>query len=198
MTASSLPTRDRRALIVGSVVIALAILAFRGLPAWSHWKAETLATAAHAHHRLAEDRALVDALPETLADLEARLEKLREVRPLLMVGRNPADAAAALADHVEEAARSGRLDVRSLDVRPVDGESDLPQRVSVAMTARGDVTGLGSLLERLEGPPHLLVVRRLLVIPEDVESPREAEERLLIELTVEGLVLPGSFRNGGG
>lgn len=200
MMLSRLPARDRRALTFGVLAISSLWIALRGIPAWTEWREGSRAAAVTAHQRLVEDRALADALPEALNRAEERWAVLRELRPRLMLAPTPPGAATALARVVGEAAEAARLAVESMEVHPFDSVPERPERparVSVEVRATGDIGGLSAFLESLEAPPYFLAIRRLLVVPTDIESPSTEAEWIHIEVLVEGLALSGSPDSGG-
>lgn len=197
MMLRRLPARDRRALTVGVLAISSLWIALRGAPAWTEWREESRAAAVTAHQRLVEDRALADALPEALSRAEERWAVLRELRPRLMLARNPSDAATTLSRVVGEAADAARLAVESMEIHPFDSVPGGSERVSVEVRATGDIGGLAAFLESLEAPPYFLAVRRLLVVPTDIESPSTQAEWIHIEVLVEGIALSGSPDPGG-
>ena len=189
----SLPTinpRDRRALVVGAVVIIATLILTRGVPALLSWTAERQSSAAELttelnalRHAVATQRARRDELQVGTASL-ARLEAG------LLAGATPASAAAALAQFVGAATDSSGVHVRSTQVRGDTARTGAVfAPVSVRIDATADVRGLTNLLVRLERGPMLLVVRTLSITQPDPGSEMEA---LAVELTVEGLSRPGA------
>lgn len=184
-----LALRDRRALLLGAMVVAGVVVGFRGPPAWRRWRAEARRAAAEMMSRVARTEAALAGFSSSLDSLEARTGRLRNLAPALLSGETPSEAASNLAGVVLELARMSSVRLDAVDVR-IDTAGALPlPRVTVEAQATADIVGLASLIHAIERGPTLLAVRRLAVRPQTLEGPSDKVETLVVRFTVEGLAL---------
>ena len=185
----SLATRDRRALIIGVIVIAGLAVAMRALPAWWRWRSDVRANAAEALAQQGRMGAVLGEFSRSLDTLSSRVVALRRLGPVFLTGSTPSEAASMLAVFVGDVARSSLVRVDAIELQ-VDTarRQDLP-RIRAEVQATADVSGLAALLAHFERGPLLLSVERLSVRPQAVDSPGDQVESLAIRITVEGLAL---------
>jgi hypothetical protein len=190
MMAARLSHRDVRALVVGGIGLFLLLAVPRAARAWLAWRAEATQAAAEMTLELERTRRTIAGLGAALDSAEARVSRFRELGTMLFVVRKQAEAAAALTGAIGEAAAGSTIRIIGVETR-LDTTS-VPKtlrRISATVHANGDITGLASLLERLESRRTLLALRKLSVHPQNVEAPQNAAEVLDIRLTVEALAL---------
>lgn len=198
MATGNLNARNRRTVLVAGVAIALLGIAFRGVPAWQAWRGEARGSAAQALAEVARATAMYEAFPILLDSLRARTVRLARVPVTPFAGRDPAEAGSALADLVKAAARSASVEITSLKVQAdSSGSGGLP-RVSVAVEAMGDVTGLSMMLASLEMSSVAIAIRSLSVAPTSIETPAHEIERLSLRFQIEGLALRREVPQRGG
>jgi len=187
--------QDRRALLLGSAIVGVAILALRGLP----WGAQRLielrrnavdrqATLARARSVLAGRLAARDSFEHVVAGIVG-------LAPHLLDGRTAPDAQASLSDLVSLAA--GRHSVRVLRLDPMmvaDTSSTVFSRVSVHAEVESDLSGILKLIRALETPDAVLTITSLNVSAPRLNVGPKQPEALRSELNVTGYYLPRGAR----
>lgn len=151
--------RDRRALLIGCLILLPPLLWIGVVRPWMGMVADTRETVLQEAELLARERALLargPSLPEDLAAARVRLE--RKGARLLLSG-NAALAEAAIAEVIEEMARENNsllLEVRST-ARP-RGEADPPGLLPLRLNIRveSDFQGLLGFLHSMETDPLLI------------------------------------------
>jgi hypothetical protein len=181
--------RDRRALFIGLTAIAGLLLAFRGIPAWLRWRAETRAVAAAAIEQQQRRDAIVAGFAKSLDSLEARTDRLEKLGDAFVMGSTPAEAASTLAGIVAELARGSLVRLDAIEMKVDTSDRRRLPRISVEAQATADISGLSALLHRIERGPTLLAVRRLSVRAQAIEAAANQPETLALRFTVEGLAL---------
>lgn len=182
-------TRDRRVFIGGVIGVVGLILAFRGIPAWRAWRAEALAAAFEMRSQAAQTETVLAGFSQDLDSLEARTRRLAALGPALFAAETPREAASNLAALVGELGRQSLVRVDAVEIRVDTARGKILPRVSVEARATADIAGLASLLQRFEKGPDLLALRRLVVRPQNVQSPSDQPEQLWLQFTVEALAL---------
>lgn len=189
MSLTTINQRDRRALVLGAIVILATLILARGVPTLMSWTTERQSSAAELTTELRALRHALATQRERRAHVAAGTASLARLEAGLLGGATPASAAAALAQFVGAAADSSGVHVRSTQVRGDTARTGAVfAPVSVRIDATSDVRGLTNLLTRLERGPMLLVVRALSITHPEPNAEMEA---LNVELTVEGLSRPG-------
>lgn len=189
MIGAGISPSDRRTLVVGVFIVGALFAGLRGVPAWRGWRAEQRAAAADALARAVGIESTVATFSGSLDTLESRTARLVKTGSAFLVGNTEALASSMLAGLLAEAARASLLRLDAVETRVLTSDSTALPRVVVELRATGDVTGLAALLQKLEGGPTVLAIRRLSVRPESGEHPSSQPELLSIRLTVEGLAL---------
>lgn len=194
---SRLAARERRALVLGAVIIASLVLGTRGVPEWRRWRVESRATLMEFNAEVADARHAVALGPTMQDSLVARRQRLAAYDTLLLAGDDPTAAAAALADAIAEAAEVAEVEVSSVQtevdsarMRRSSASELLRVRVRADLTASG--SALADMLAWLEECPPLLAVRELTVSPVDVMVSAGRAERLRVTLVVEGVAWRGA------
>lgn len=188
LTAGSVSARDRRALFVGTGVVAIAVLTLRVLPTaartWRGYRDKTLAeatTLARAETTLVQAPALRDSVTRTVAAILA-------MAPALVDGRTPADAQASLQGLVTLAATRHRLKVLGFTPLP-DSAAGVLGRVAVHVALEGDLAGVADFLATVETGPTLLSVPAVALEAPNPSPEAGSPEVLHVELDVAGLFL---------
>jgi len=181
--------RDRRALIVGSIVVIAAVFVFRALP-WtvrSALAAETgLRERAALLARARADLADAGVLRDSAAELSRALVALA---PRILSGSSAAEAIADLSGRVNLAASTHQAKLERVDPLPDSGLAGRLHRVALRAAFECDVRGLVGVLQALEFGKAPLAVRELRVTAVDAGSPDKTPEVLRVELTVTGWFL---------
>ena len=160
MTIATAPSRERRVVIGGMLVLALALLTtYSVLPAATHWREREMqlerVRAQVAHLKGMERHA--SEIESAAAATEARLAG--GVRRVIHA-RSSALGASALQTLLQGAADASGLVVDRVDVGPdLTSEGDL----TATLSAYGDIHGLAALLAQLATAPRIVAVERLTV-----------------------------------
>lgn len=191
MIRPTLSARDRRTLLIGAGVIASLVAITRGVPAWRAWVSQARAGAEEQVRAAAEADALVAQAHAARDSLAARNARYVALAPALVAGTTAAEASAALASLVSNAASSAGVKLGAVQLRPAadTGVRRAFVRVGVHADVVGDIAGITTLLTTLEQGPTRLRVREITVTQPDAGSPGDRVEALHAELTVEGLAL---------
>jgi len=190
-------SRDRRALVIGSVSVAVALLLLRVLP-WTVRSA--LAVEAGLRERaalLARARAdLADAA--VLRDSAAQLgQALIGLAPKILSGNSAPEAVADLSGRVNLAASGHQAKLERVDPVPDSVVRGRLRRATLRAALECDVRGLVGVLQTLEFGKVALAVRELRVTAVDAGSADRVPEVLRVELTVTGWFLEGPETGSG-
>lgn len=181
--------RDRRALLIGGVAIAGAVLMLRVLP-WG--VGAILAARADLRERaslLARGREELSRAP-ILRDSAAVLTRaVVALAPRLVTGGTPAEALADLSARLNLAAARAPARLERVDQLTDSGNAGRLGRVRVRATLETDVRGLAQVLKALELGDAALAIDRLDVSSPNPGSDDRAMELLRIEIVVSGWFL---------
>jgi type II secretory pathway component PulM len=178
--------RDRRALLVGGIAIAGAVLGLRVLP----WAVRRVT---EAHTLLRERATLLGRTREEMASLPrlrdsaaALSQALIALAPQVLSGSTAADAGADLSGRMNLAASRAPAKVERLDALPDSTGHGRLGRVRLHAALETDVRGLVALISAIDGGDEVLRLDELHVeAPEPGAVPR-GPEILKVEITVSG------------
>lgn len=181
--------KDRRAVIVGGVIVLSAVLGLRVVP----WAVSNALVARRSHEEqatlLARARDELGALP-SLRDSAAVLTRaLVALAPRLLDGGNDVEASADLAAQVNHAATRAPARLDRVEPLPDTATAGRLARTRVRAALETDVRGLVSLLRTLETGDALLGIERLEVVSADPATPERRPEVLRVEVVVVGWYL---------
>jgi hypothetical protein len=189
--------RDRRTLLIGGLVIAVAVLGLRVLP----WIVRR-ASGAHAMLReravlLARTREELASLP-TLRDSAAVLSQaLVALAPQVLSGSTAAEASADLAGRMNLAASRAPAKVSRLDPLPDSGGEGRLGRAVVHASLETDVRGLVAFIRAIDAGDEVLVLDELRIEAPEPGAADRGPEVLRVEVTVVGwYIRPRETRNG--
>lgn len=158
--ASPSPSRERRVVIGGIVVLALSLLVTYGIvPAVTRWRERELQI-----DRARAQVAHLKGLQMHASELEAAAAlsegRLADGARRVIHARSSALGASALQTLLQGAADASGLVVDRVDVGPdLTSDGDL----TATLSAYGDIHGLSTLLAQLANAPRLTTVARLTV-----------------------------------
>lgn len=187
-----LSARDRRALLMGGLLVVLAIVLGRGVPLWLELLGGSRDEADQARRALADARAVIAAAPELRDSLVVRRARYLNAAPAVIVGATPSAVASRLSAIVSAAATNAGIAMSSVMLRADTASSSAFGRPSVRGEARGDISGLTQFLLLIELGPPLLRVAELTVTQADPAGAGRAEE-LRIAFVIEGMSLIDSI-----
>jgi type II secretory pathway component PulM len=189
--------RDRRALLVGGIAIAGAVLGLRILP----WTVRRM-TAAHAVLReratlLARTREEMASLPELRDSAAVLSQALVALAPQVVSGSTPAEAGADLSGRMNLAAARAPAKVERLDQLTDSSGDGRLGRVRVHAALETDVRGLIALIRAIDAGDEVLKLDELRVEARELGTMPRGPEVLKVEITVSGwYIKPREARNG--
>ena len=181
--------RDRRALVLGSVTVAIGVFVLRVLP-WTVRSAlaaevglrQRAALLARARADLAETSGLRDsavALGQALVGLA----------PKILSGNSTAEAVADLSGRVNLAASRNQAKLERVDPLTDSTVAGRLHRVALRAAFECDIRGLVGVLQALTFGKAALAVRELRVTAVDASSADRIPEVLRVDMTVAGWFL---------
>jgi len=189
--------RDRRALVLGGVVLGTAVLSLRVLPLLLRHASGAYAQLRERAALLARTREEMASLP-SLRDSAATLSQgLVALAPQLLSGSTPAEAGSDLSGRMNLAAARAPARVERLDLMPDSTGSGRLGRVRVRAALETDVRGLVALIRAIDAGDEVLKLDELHVDAPDPGTVNRGPERLKVEVTVSGwYVRPRETGNG--
>jgi hypothetical protein len=181
--------RDRRVLVAGMIGTALLLGGFKLIPAWVLWRERTSMAAIDATQALAFAERQATSLERIVDTLEVRVDRLRVIGDALVVVSEPSEAVAVQVTAIQRAALLAGVRIEKVTARLDSVEGAGVRRVIAHVEARGDVTGLGSMLVELEAGRPLVSVGDISIHPIDIHTSSEAVEELNIRLSLESIAL---------
>ena len=156
MSRLRISARERRTVTWGAIVAAIAlVVAYGVLPVARRWSAREDAIVV-ARDRLARLEGLLAAGPGAVTIPAATGS------PLLVRGRTPDLAGAALQSALQELARTSRVSVSRLEVQTDSSDAASPA-VRASLSATTDIYGLAGVLPRLNAPRPALAAPGLAI-----------------------------------
>lgn len=180
--------RDRRAVVVGGIVLAGALVSTRAVPAVTSGVGSLRERAAVRQAALAEAHALLASRTALRDSLRSVLASLGTLAPKLLPGRSASDAGASLASALQGLAARYALRITRLDNMP-DSTTGAVRETTARLELEGDIRGVTALLRDVETRLPVLTVRALAIATPDPGARGRAVERLRIVLTVTGWYL---------
>lgn len=184
--------RDRRALVIGAVLIGVALFVRAGVLPFTHALADSRQAVERERDLLGRERAVlaeVKRYPDRVAPAE---RALLDEAPRLFGGTDLATASAALMNYVSSRAVRHRVFVQqSAGGTPVAVAAGVA-RLQVDLRTVGDLAGILTLLQDLEGGPKLLTIDDLVITQAErlrVSAVTQDEEVLAMSASVSGYAL---------
>ena len=178
--------RDRRALRIGGIAVACAVLGLRVLPL-------AVRRVADAHAMLRERATLLARTREEMADLPrlrdsaaALSRALLALAPQILSGSSSAEAGADLSGRMNLAASRAPAKVERLDPLPDSSGEGRLGRVRVHAALETDVRGLVALIRALDAGDDVLKLDELRVEALEPGMVQRGPEILKVEITVSG------------
>lgn len=187
MIKSSLASRDRRALVMGTALLFAMVAVVRGGPALRGWTSSRTEAADLQRERLLLASGAASRLPETRARLVAVRQDLDGFGSLLLTGPTFPAASAALAEAVATAAEDAEVTLGPVQLHGDSAAAGRLGRIGARTSATGDLASVAFFLALLEAAPELLVLRELTIVQPDLAITSDRIEELRAELLVEGL-----------
>ncbi len=183
-----LSAKDQRALSWGVLLLCPALAGNFVVRPYLRARASLRARVAEQRDLLARELSLLRAAGTQGDDVQLVSETLERQRVHLLAGRDPLAATAALVGIVGETARTGGIELQSIESRPGERVGGL-MGVRIELSARGDFEGVLRWLHALESDTRLLRVDWLTVAG-TAEADSAAPEQLGITAGVRAFVRP--------
>jgi hypothetical protein len=185
----ALTARDRRALQLGVLAVAAAVLVLRVMPWGVRRVVEAERELAASQELLARTQAEMEE-EQPLADSVARVtQAVVALAPRILSGQSIADAVADLSGRVNLAATRHHVRLERTDPAADSTTAGRLTRVAVRATLETDVRGLAEFLQATAQDPAVLSVDDLHVVANDPASGDAQPERLRVEVTLRGWYL---------
>jgi hypothetical protein len=178
--------RDRRALLIGGLVVLGAVLMLRVVPTGLR---QALAAHAMLQERatlLAHTRDEMASLPRLRDSAAVLSQALIALAPQLLSGSTDAEAGADLSDRVNLIASRAPAKVERLEPLKDSFGNYRPGRVRVFAALETDVRGLVALLSAIERGDEVLHLDELHVVAPQPGGVERGPEILKVEVTVSG------------
>jgi len=189
--------RDRRALIVGGLVIGTAVMVLGVVPAGVRRATGAYQVLDQRSQLLARTRDEMATLPRLRDSAAVLSQALIALAPQVLSGSTPAEAGADLSGRMNLAASRAPARVERVDALPDSSGDGRLGRVRVHAELETDVRGLISLLRAIDAGDEVLKLDELRVEAPEPGAATRGPEILKIEMTVSGwYVKPRETRNG--
>jgi hypothetical protein len=189
MSERNLSGRDRRALLIGTGAVVLALLFLRGVPSLSAWSARQWQLAAQSAIALDDARETV-ALAQRLRDTAAaRRRHLRAIDSGFVEGHSVSQAAANLSRELSETADIVDLHLEALEADSIADTSAVVRRIRARGSVSGELEAVMQFLLLVETGRHLLAVRDIALTRRQAASASQPEV-IQVTFLIEGLMQP--------
>ena len=196
MKWSTMSTRDRRAVLLGGVVLLPALLFIWVLRPYQAALADARDQLATERATLSRERAAIATARQNPQLHHLADSAMRAMRPRLFEGRDDVMASAELASYLGEVAGRTRVWLQDASTRPAPASaalaaSDGVRTLRVDLRAESDLQGALRFLQALESGDKLIRIDRL-DISRTVRSDEAEAETLTIAATVTGFAVTDS------
>lgn len=178
--------RDRRALLVGGVAVAAAVLGLRVLPWAVRRVTEAHAVLSERATLLARTRDEMASLPRLRDSAGVLSQALVALAPQVLSGSTPAEAGADLSGRMSLAASRAPAKIERLDPLPDSSGDGRLGRVRVHAALETDVRGLIALIRAIDVGDEVLKLDELRVQAPEPGTAQRGPEILKVEITVSG------------
>jgi type II secretory pathway component PulM len=158
---SAANARNRRAIMLGSIILVPALLWVYGVQPYRRALAKTHDDIEEQQMQLERDRTLVSrlgTLPRTSTSLSTQL---RDEAPRLFSPDDDLTATGELAEYIGDAATTYGVQVQQIETRPSRPLSAGVQALALEVRAEGDIAGILPFLQHLESGDKLVRVGAL-------------------------------------
>ena len=191
MNWSTMSPKDRRAIILGAVIVLPALIFIWGVRPYRTAMAETRDELETARVALSREKAAVAAQPTTPGGQALADSALILVAPRLFEGRDDAIASAQLAAYLGTVARRSRVLMEDANTRPSTMSPDGIRTLRVEVRAESDIEGIATFLHNLESGQKLVRVDRLEISRVPGLEDKNGYETLSIAATIAGFAFTG-------
>lgn len=192
MSWSTMSPKDRRAIILGAVVVLPALVFIWGVRPYRAAMMETRDELETARLALSREKAVVAARPAAPGGQQTTDSALTMVKPRMFEGRDDAIASAQLAAYLGTVARRSRVLMQDANTRPSTSSDEGIRTLRVEVRAESDVQGVTTFLHNLESGPKLVRVDRLEISRVPGLEDKNGYETLSVAATIAGFAFNGA------
>jgi hypothetical protein len=192
MKWSAMSLRDRRAVIIGALVLLPGFLLIWGVRPYQAALSDARDQLATERATLARERAAVATARQNPQLQHLADSAMRTMRPRLFEGKDDVMASAELASYVSDVARKTRVWLQDAGTRPATPASDGVRTLRVEIRAESDILGAMMFLQALERGQKLVRIDRLDISRSPRADQKEAET-LSIAATISGFAVGDSI-----
>jgi hypothetical protein len=185
MIQNTLADRDRRALTLGGVVLLVAVVMFRGVPALARWTGAERARAERLSDVVTRVRGSSRYLVSLSDSARARARRAALLDSLFLSGDVSTLSAANLAAELSDDAAVEGLRVAAVQAEATSDSTSVPRRIRAHATVNGQLGAIVKFLMRVENGPPLLDVEEL-SLSQPTVMPNGQPETIHADLVVVG------------
>jgi hypothetical protein len=191
MKWSTMSVRDRRAVMLGVVVLLPGLLFIWAVRPYRDALTDTRDRLATEQAALARERAAIAAAQQNPRLQQVADSAMRAMRPRLFEGKDDVMASAELASYVGDVARKARVWLQTAGTRPATPVVDGVRTLRVEIRAESDLLGTLMFLQALERGDKLIRIDRLDISRSSRGDDKDAEA-LSIAATISGFAVNDS------
>ena len=186
MSWSTMSPKDRRAIILGAVIVLPALIFIWGVRPYRAALTETRDELETARLALSREKAAVTTTSTAPGAQRLADSALIIVTPRLFEGRDDAIASAQMAAYLGSVARRSRVLMQDANTRPSTTSPEGIRTLRVEVRAESDIQGITTFLHNLESGQKLVRVDRLEISRVPGLEDKNGFETLSIAATVSG------------
>lgn len=186
MNWSTMSAKDRRAIIIGAILVLPPLFFLYGVRPYRTAMAETRDELETARLALSREKAAVAAKPTAPGGQQFADSALSLVATRLFEGRDDAIASAQLAAYLGTVARRSRVLMEDANTRPSMMSPEGIRTLRVEVRAESDIQGITTFLHNLESGQKLVRVDRLEISRVPGLEDKNGFETLSVAATIAG------------
>ena len=192
MSWSTMSPKDRRAIILGAVVVLPALIFIWGVRPYRAAMTEMRDELETARLALSREKAVVAARPTAPGGQQTADSALTMVKPRMFEGRDDAIASAQLAAYLGSVARRSRVLMQDANTRPSASSEEGIRTLRVEVRAESDIQGVTTFLHNLDSGQKLVRVDRLEISRVPGLEDKNGYETLSVAATIAGFAFNAS------
>ncbi|HWL39483.1 MAG TPA: GspMb/PilO family protein [Gemmatimonadaceae bacterium] len=186
---SRLSSRDRRALVLGTLIAAGALFIAFGIKPYARELRETNDDLRQQRELLVRERAALSAAERYQGILTSLLTGIEQESRPLFGGSDDISATSDLSDDVSRAAISNRVLIQQIETRKAEPDENGLVALSLDLRGEGDFEGILKFLNTLEGGEKLVRASRLALEPQQPGGGAEQAGAMTLSGTFTGYYL---------
>jgi hypothetical protein len=186
MSWATMSPKDRRAIVIGAVIVLPALFFIWGVRPWRASMAQAREELEIARLALSREKAAVGTTRSSPDAQRSADSALMMTAPRLFEGRDDAIASAQLASYLGDVARKSRVLMQDANTRPSAVSPEGIRTLKVEVRAESDIQGVATFLHTLEAGQKLVRVDRLEISRVPGLEEKNGFETLSIAATIAG------------